>query len=149
MKWGFAKNLKASVFKRIIGIKRETFEAMLVDLKEAEKKKRLKGGRRNKLSIEDRLLMALEYWREYRTYATIGLSYGLSESNVYQAIIWIEDTLKQLNKFALPGKKAIGESNHIFEVLLIDATETPIQRPKKSNQDIIPVRKSDIRLKHN
>jgi len=39
------------------------------------------------------LLMALEYLREYRTYFHIGQSYGLSESNAYQTIKWVEDTL--------------------------------------------------------
>ncbi len=43
--------------------------------------------------MEDRLLMTLEYLREYRTYAHIAASYGLSESNTYENIRWIEDTL--------------------------------------------------------
>ena len=39
------------------------------------------------------LLMTMEYLREYRTYAHIGMSYGISESNTYYAIRWIEDTI--------------------------------------------------------
>lgn len=68
---------------------------MMEVLREAQKKKRSKGGRGHKLSLENRLLMTLEYWREYRTYINIGVSYGLSESNTYQAIRWIEDILKE------------------------------------------------------
>ncbi|MBK2044740.1 transposase family protein, partial [Allofrancisella guangzhouensis] len=37
-------------------------------LKEAQVQLKAQGGKPNKLSIEDMLLMALEYLREYRTY---------------------------------------------------------------------------------
>ena len=50
-------------------------------LTEANIQKKAKGGRPNKLTIENMLLMTLEYLREYRTYAHIGMSYGLAESN--------------------------------------------------------------------
>jgi len=33
--------------------------------------------------------------------------------------------------FALPGRKALLKSDMEYEVVLIDATETPIERPKK------------------
>ena len=38
------------------------------------------------------LLAALEYLREYRTYAHIAASYGIAESNIYLGIKWVEDT---------------------------------------------------------
>ena len=53
---------------------------MLEILREADAKKKAKGGRKSKLSIEDQLLMALEYIREYRTYFHIATNYGISES---------------------------------------------------------------------
>lgn len=34
--------------------------------------------------------------------------------------------------FALPGRKALLKSDMEYEVVLIDATETPIERPKKN-----------------
>ena len=37
----------------------------------------------------------------------------------------------QAPRFALPGKKALLKSDIKYEVVLIDATETPIERPKK------------------
>jgi hypothetical protein len=98
----------------------------------AKKKKR--GGRPNKLCVEDMLLMALEYIREYRTYFHIGTSYGLSESNAYKAIKWVEDTLIKDGSFSLPGRKALLKSGMEYEVILIDATETPIERPKKTKE---------------
>ena len=75
--------------------------------------------------------MALEYIREYRTYFHIANSYGVSESAAYKAVRWIEDTLIKHPDFALPGRKVLLKSDMEFEVLLVDASETPIERPKK------------------
>ena len=68
-------------FRRLTGVCPKTFEKMVDILRKAHAEKRLRGGRPNKLSVEDMLLMALEYWREYRTFYHIGVNYGLSESN--------------------------------------------------------------------
>ncbi len=77
------------------------------------------------------LLMALEYRPEYRTYFHLGSSYGLSESACYRSCKWVEDVLIKSGKFALPGRKALLKSEVAYEVVLVDATESPIQRPKK------------------
>ncbi len=65
-------------FRRLTGVKRSTFEKMVGILQPANAIKYIKGGRPSKLSIEDQLLMALEYIREYRTYFHTGKSYGVS-----------------------------------------------------------------------
>jgi len=129
-------------FRRLTGVKRETFEKMVEILREAQIKKKQQGGRPNKLSMEDILLMALEYLREYRTYFHIGQSYGLSESNAYQSIKWVEDTLIKDGTFSLPGRKALLKSDVEYEVILIDATETPVERPKRGSENGIRGRKS-------
>lgn len=125
------KSLSDEQLRRLTGVKRRTFDKMIKILEEADKKKKTKGGRRNKLSMENQLLMALEYIREYRTYFHVSQSYGISESSCYKGIKWIEDTLINHPDFALPGRKAILRSDMEYEVVLIDATETPIERPKK------------------
>lgn len=125
------KSLSDEQFRRLTGVKRSTFDKMIKILEEADKKKKTKGGRRNKLSMENQLLMALEYIREYRTYFHVSQSYGISESSCYKGIKWIEDTLIKHPDFALPGRKALLKSDMEYEVVLIDATETPIERPKK------------------
>src|SRR6185312_11624404 len=94
--------------------------------------KKSQGGRKNKLSIEDQLLMTLEYIREYRTYFHISQSYGISESSAYKTVKWVEDTLIKHPDFALPGRKALMKSDMEYEVVLIDTTESPIERPKKT-----------------
>lgn len=132
MKYEQIKKLEAEKFRRLTGVKKDTFDKMVSILRDAEIKKKAKGGRKSKLSIEDRLLMALEYIREYRTYFHVSQSYGVSESTAYDTIKWIEDTLIKHPDFALPGKKALLKNDMEYEVLLIDATETPIERPKKN-----------------
>lgn len=76
--------------------------------------------------------MTLEYLREYRTYFHISKSYGISESGCYKAIRFVEDTLIKDGTFALPGRKALLKSDMEYEMILVDATESPIERPKKS-----------------
>jgi transposase len=131
LKYEQVKNLSDEQFRRLTGVKRSTFDKMIQIIEEADNKKKRKGGRKNKLSIENQLLMALEYIREYRTYFHVSQSYGISESSCYKGIKWIEDTLIKHPDFALPGRKALLKSDMEYEVVLIDATETPIERPKK------------------
>ncbi len=132
-------------FRRLTGIKRTTFDIMVTILREAEALLKNQGGKPNKLTIEERLLMALEYLREYRTYFHISRSYGISESACYRNIRWVEDTLIKDGAFSLPGRKALLKSDVEYELVLIDATETPIERPKKNKSAIIPAKRSDIR----
>jgi len=74
------RGFPAKQFRRLTGVQRETFEKMVEILLEAQNKRYRNAGRKGSLSIEDKLLMALEYLREYRTYFHLGSSYGLSES---------------------------------------------------------------------
>ncbi len=144
MKYEKLKISSEKNFRRVTGVKRKTFEVLVSILKEAQKIKKAKGGRPNKLSIEEMLLMTLEYIREYRTYLHIATSYGIAESNAFEAIRWVENTLIQSKEFRLPGRKALLKSDNEFEVILIDATESPIERPKKNSGNFIPVRKNVI-----
>ena len=144
MKYDQIKELGEEKFRRLTGVKRSTFDKMINILGEADKKKKVRGGRKNKLSLEDRLLMSLEYIREYRTYFHVSQSYGVSESTAYDTIKWIEETLIKHSDFALPGRKALLKSNMAYDVILIDATETPIERPKKSKSTITQGRRKDI-----
>ena len=132
MKFEQIKEESPEGFRRLTGIKRTTFDIMTNILSKADAILKSQGGKPNKLTIEDRLLMALEYLREYRTYFHISRSYGISESACYRNIRWVEDTLIKDGKFSLPGRKALQKSDIEYEIVLIDATETPIERPKKN-----------------
>jgi hypothetical protein len=127
MRYETVQKLKDEDFKRSTGVQRSTFEKMLevvtVGLRDF--------GRPTKLSRADQLLLTLMYWREYRTEFHIGLTYGVSESTVCRTIQKVEDALVRSGKFTLPGKKALQPSDTLFEVVLVDASEQPIERPKK------------------
>ena len=84
------------------------------------------------------------YWREHRTQAHIGQTYGLSESAVCRTIHAVEIALLRSGKFTLPGKKALVKSDIIFEVVVMDATECPVERPKKSKRRVTAAKRSTI-----
>jgi hypothetical protein len=132
-KYESIKSLPSRAFRRLTGVSKNCFQDMLKIVKAAALKKMTKGGRPSSLAIEDQLLMSLEYLREYRTYFHLGKSYGVSESSCYKNCKWIEDTLIRDAKFRLPGKKVLLKNSSPLEVILIDATETPIERPKKKD----------------
>ena len=142
MKYENPKKYSEEQFRRITGVKRETFEKMLEILSPKLKEKLSKGGRKPTLTLEEMLLAALEYWCEYRTYAHISASYGIHESNMHRLIKWIEGVLIKDGTFSLPGKKALLKIDMEYEVVLIDVTESPIERPKRGKNSTIPGRKS-------
>ena len=121
------KNYAPEKFKRLTGVSKETFALMI----EALIARLPAFGRPPTLAVEDRLLMVLMYWREYRTYEHIGETYGVSEATVCRTVQQFEDLLLQDKRFHLPGKKALRDSETVFEIVLIDATECPCERPKK------------------
>jgi hypothetical protein len=138
------QNLSAVNFRRLTGVKRTTFDTMLDILSTAESKKLALGGKPHVLSLPDRLLMWLEYLREYRTYFHVAQSYGISESACYRTCVWIEDTLIQAKQLKLPNRKAALASDFAIEAVLVDATESPIERPQKNNGNTTLARKRSI-----
>ena len=144
MKYENIRSYGEEQFRRVTGVKRSTFERMLEILASNQKKKLWQGGRKPKLTLEEMLLAALEYWREYRTYIHIAASYGIHESNMYRLIKWVEDVLIKDGTFSLPGKKALLKSETEYEVVLIDVTETPIERPKRGKSATTLERRRDI-----
>lgn len=134
--------LDDAAFRRATGVRRATFAEMLALLTTAEQKRRRRGGRKPKLSVADRLLMALMYLREYRTYFHIAQTYRVSEPTCYRTCRWVEETLVRSRAFRLPGRKALLDSGTVFEVVAIDATETSVERPQKASGGSTPERRS-------
>ena len=130
MRYETIEQLKDTDFKRLTGVQRATFEEMR---KVVEKGLR-KFGRPPKLSRADQLLMTLMYWREYRTEFHIAQSYGVSEATVCRTIRKVEDVLMSSKTFRLPGKKTLQPSDTVFEVILVDVSEQPVERPKKAKK---------------
>lgn len=99
------------------------------------------------MGIEDRILVTLEYWREYRTYFHIGSSWGVSESTVCRIVHWVEDTLMRSRQFRLPGKKQLVRGFGKPKVVVVDVTETPIERPKRRQRQYYSGKKKRHTLK--
>jgi hypothetical protein len=144
MKYETVYMLKDEEFKRSTGVRRKTFEQMLQVVETGLRD----FGRPTKLCRADQLLMTLMYWREYRTEFHIGLTYGVSESTVCRTIKKVENVLIESKQFHLPGRKALQPSDTIIEIVLVDATEQPIERPKKDNAGITAAKRSVIPKKH-
>ena len=147
MFWENIKCYTKQQFKRLTGVEIKTFKLMAKEVRKHEQKIiKKKGNNRShpfSLSVEDQILMMLMYYREYRTQFHIGETYGLHESNVGKGIRRIENILKKCKQFELPGKDKLSGSNHQFEVVLIDATESPIERPKKNNTYTIQAKRKN------
>lgn len=129
-------------FRRQTGIKRKTFNKIFEILNEKELEKNSLGARPNKLDLKTRIIMWLEYLREYRTYFHIGNSYGISEATCYRNCVWIENTLIKSNVFSLKSKQFLLDKS--IESVTVDVTESQIERPKKTRKTIILERKNAI-----
>lgn len=92
---------------------------------------RVGGGPRPELSLKDQILLMLSYWRNYGTFLETGAKFGVSESTAFRVCRWVEDNLKKKKIFHLPGKKALLSGKSKYEIVLVDATECPIERPKR------------------
>ena len=134
-------------FRRKTGLKKKTFNKIVEILKEVELEKNKLGARPNKLLIEERVLMWLEYLREYRTYFHTAASWGISESACFRNCVWIEDILIKHPEFRLPKRTAALKSENEIEVVTVDATESPVERPKKNKENTTPERKRSIQSK--
>ena len=136
------KDLHPAEFKRYCGVEPDTFNRMVELVSNHLAKKRRKTGRPPKLSIENQVLLTLEYWREYRTFFHLAKSWQLHESNVCRIIRRVEDILTKSRAFKLPGKKKLQLSDHQIEFVVVDVAETPIERPKKSKKLITVAKRS-------
>lgn len=125
------EQLKETQYQELFGVKKETFELMLEILNKQYNKDHEKGGKPPKLSVLDKLLMMLCYYREYRTMQHIAFDYGVCKSTVCESVHWVEETLVKSGVFRLPSKREL-HSNHSIDILLVDATEVEIERPKKT-----------------
>lgn len=138
------RQLPAGEFRRLLGVKPETFEAMpaVLGAREAAKKK---PGRPPDLSPERQLTLALQFWREYRAYHHLAFEWGVGENTVCRTIRRVEDALIRSGAFALPGRRKAGGAEQAWSVVVLDVTEHPVERPKKSSGLVTRARGSGTR----
>ena len=149
MRWQTVKKSTPNQFKRLVGVQPETFEKMVSEAKRinaerAPKKVGKKRGPKEKINWYDKTLMMLMYYREYRTFAHMGASYNISEAQCWRIVTTMERWLIKSELFHLPGKKKLTESDVEWEVVIVDVSEHPIERPKKNNESIIQEKRKNI-----
>jgi hypothetical protein len=130
-----AADAKTALFKRLHGVKPGTFEKMRSILQREYDALHKKGGKPPKLTVEDKLYITLKYLREYRTMDSIAAQYGVCKGTVCLSIQWVEDTLAEDGTFALPGKKKLKRKSASIQYVVVDVTESPINRPKKDQKE--------------
>lgn len=144
MKFENISKLSDEEFRRLVGIKRQTFDAIVSFIRQRIFEKSTYGGPKHKLSAEDQVLLTFEYLREYRTFFHISKSYNIAESTAYRIFKWIHEEIGKnfiLEDFEKYEPKS---SENEVSVVIVDATETPIERPKKDQEIFYSGKKNDI-----
>jgi hypothetical protein len=70
----------------------------------------------------------------------------VGENTVCRTIKRVENALIQSGSFALPGRKRAGGTDQRWSVVVVDATEHPLERPKESSAPATRVKSSVRRL---
>ncbi len=142
-RWEHTQTLPPTEFRRLTGVKFATFHLMVqaVNTHELTKKK---SGKPHTLTPENRVLLCLEYLRDYPTYLRLSVNWGIHESTAKRIQNRVEDILIANPNFHVVGKKAL-LTNPNLEVVALDASERPVERPKKNN-GLVTVAKRNITL---
>lgn len=141
---------KRKQFLSVTGLTVQQFDSLSKEIKKNYKtteQKRLSKNKRERkigaghkfdLSLKDRILMLLMYYRMYTTYDMLGMIFDLDKSNVARNIRYLEPAVKQ--SIPIPAKKyadskklkTIQELQQFFPdlIAITDGTEQQIPRPK-------------------
>ncbi len=137
-----------SKYKEIFGIEKHVFDRLLRLLEAADAfQRKSNAGRKCGLSILDKLVITLQYWREYRTYRHIAFDYGVGKSTIGEAVIWVENTIIESGLCNLRSARELRENTSKIKIAIVDVTEQEIERPKRGKKNGIPARKSGTRSK--
>ena len=131
-------------FRRRTGVYPETFAAMEAVLAERETQKK-KSGRPAALSVAEQLVMTLEFWREYRTFAHLGDDWGVHEATVHRTVARVEAAFIASARFQMPKKRVFQEAETVYSIVAVDASEVPCERPKKNSAAGTAARRSATR----
>jgi len=143
-----------STFRSFTGLEVSEFDSLYErlrpDYEESERerlsrpnsKREIGGGGKFKLSLRDRLLMLLVYYRLYATFTLVGFLFDLDQGNVYRDIRYLEPLVRR--SVPIPKKvhkltrrlRTIEEVEQFFPGFkaFIDATEQEIPRPKNAKK---------------
>ena len=130
------EKLSDKEFKLITGVTRKVFYEMLEVLNKKYAEQHSRGGRPG-LPVELRLTLALEYWREYRSFRHMANDHQISKSTVNEVVLWVENVLSESEEFKLRELKDRFDPDEesAIEVILIDVEGRPVERPKYNQKE--------------
>ena len=138
---------KPRTFLRLFVISVSEFDIILSKVLPEWQKRvlaRYKGpGRPYDHSLEDMVLMLLLYYRSYVTQEFVGFLFALDKSRVCRIIQKLEPILAKV--MAISKRKRLSQEE--IETLIVDATEQPIERPKKGQKPYYSGKKKRHTLK--
>jgi ABC-type glutathione transport system ATPase component len=79
----------------------------------------------------------------------LAYEYNTVVSHIHDEIVWIENALLQDGTFCLQGKQVLQNPQSPYQAVAVDATEHPVERPKKNKKIGTAARKDSIQLKLN
>jgi len=136
-------NMPTNKYKEIFGIEKYVFDRLLRLLEVADTfQRKSNAGRKSQLSVLDKLVITLQYWREYRTYRHIAFDYGIGKSTIGEAIIWVENAIIASGLCNLKSARELRENTSKIKIAVVDVTEQEIERPKRGRKIGIRGRKS-------
>ena len=110
----------------------------MVELVEADYRQvHTRQGRPSKLTSEDKVPITAEHWRSYPTNMMLVAHYGVDEKTIRTVIERVEMVLMCSKQFHLPGAKELLNEDSPFEIVLVDATDTRVERPKKAKTKLL------------
>ena len=123
---------KPEAFLREVGIRLETFMVLVHKIsaylhEEQAQHPGKRRGRKSSLCLEDRLLLTLYYLRHYEILLRLGGQFGIHESYACKIYHQMLDIL--LKVLEMKSRNELFNSD--LDTILIDATEQPIERPKR------------------
>ena len=151
MRWEQVQRLGVGKFRRLVGVSPPVFAQMreVALAQEPPSTHPVKGAKRGpkpKLALEERLLMLLMSYREYRTFAHFGASFGVSETPCWRIVTLLEVRSLADDRFHLVGKQALRSHTH-WQGVVIDVGECAVERPKKSSAPTTRAKKKRHTLK--
>jgi hypothetical protein len=146
MRWEQMQSIEAGKLRRLVGVSPAVFEAMRQAALAGEPASShpvggARRGRKPKLDIEDRLLMLLMDYREYRTFAHLGASFGLSEAQSWRILTTLEARLLRDGRFPLERKARL-QSETRWAAVIVEVGEHAVERPQRSSVPATRARRS-------
>jgi len=122
--------LKKKYLRRISGVKQEKFEKCVSKLKPAwraaQKRKVVTGRPYEIVDLLEHLLLLLMYYRTYTTHLFLAQIFKVDEATICRAIKRIAPLAERILK--IKPERLLSEND--LQLLIVDATEQRIERPK-------------------